>query len=207
MMIKRRLAQQVDHPGGGFWGWLALRLMYIRNKTMNEWILGLLDIQPSDHVLEIGFGAGQWIERAARLASAGFVAGIDHSEAMVKRAAKRNDAAIRAGRVDVRTGDVLALPFEDAAFDKVYAVGLIYYLPEPEKALIEMRRVLKPGGKVVLGVRAREAISQNPVMQVKQINTYSPDELVKLLCAAGFREAWIEADPPDETIIGAVGIK
>ena len=54
------------------------------NIERNRWTVGLLDIQETDHVLELGFGPGLAIEQVARLATKGRVVGIDHSALMVE---------------------------------------------------------------------------------------------------------------------------
>ncbi len=204
--VKNRLTEHIRQPGGGFWGWLAIRLMIPRNRRINEWAVALLDIHPADRVLEIGFGAGLSIKRVARLATDGFVAGIDYSEHMVAQASQRNRTAIRAGRVALRQGDAAALPYADSEFDKAFCVGLIYYLPDPAAALREARRVLKPGGTFVLMSRCQAALKENPVFMAGNNAIYTPDELVALLEQAGFRRAWIAPDAPDPSGVAAVGV-
>ena len=80
-------------------GWLEDGATPIEQKAEPVGGVGLLDVQPQDHILEIGFGPGLAIRELARRATDGFVLGIDHSEVMVRRAAIRNRAAIEQGRV------------------------------------------------------------------------------------------------------------
>src|SRR5262245_52437341 len=82
-----------------------------RNLYDAQWTVSLLNIQPGSRVLEIGFGPGVSTQFAAAKASNGFVAGIDHSETMVQAARQRNAEAIKAGRMELRQGDVASLPF------------------------------------------------------------------------------------------------
>jgi ubiquinone/menaquinone biosynthesis C-methylase UbiE len=88
--------------------------MILVNWRMNRWSVALLNIQPAEHVLEVGFGPGLSIRRAAKAAA--WVAGIDHSPAMLAEATRRNRAAIQAGRVDRQ--ETSALPFDNDRFDK-----------------------------------------------------------------------------------------
>src|SRR5215218_7697944 len=88
-------------------GWeMALRPS---NRSRNRWAVALLDVQPQDHVLEIGFGPGLAIREFARRATDGLVIGVDHSEVMLRHATARNRAAVEQGRVDLRLGSVLDL--------------------------------------------------------------------------------------------------
>jgi ubiquinone/menaquinone biosynthesis C-methylase UbiE len=73
------------------------------NRQRNLWVVSLLDVQPTDRVLEIGFGPGLAIAELARRATRGHIYGIDHSEVMVRQASKRNAAAIRASGSNWRT--------------------------------------------------------------------------------------------------------
>src|SRR2546421_5357703 len=68
------------------------------NRQRSAWAVSLLEVRPTDRVLEIGFGPGVAVAQLVR-AGAGHVSGIDHSEVMLRQAAKRNEAAIRAGQV------------------------------------------------------------------------------------------------------------
>src|SRR5687768_17859149 len=74
------------------------------NRERNVWAVQLLDVQPEDRVLELGFGPGVAIRELAKRADRGLVCGLDHSEVMVSQAIRRNRAAVRAGRVELRLG-------------------------------------------------------------------------------------------------------
>jgi len=87
-------------------------MLALKNRKRNAWAISLLDIQPSDQVLEIGFGPGQAIEEMVKLTPTGFVAGIDMSEVMVSQASKRNAAAVRSGHVFLQQRTEAPLPFE-----------------------------------------------------------------------------------------------
>ncbi len=74
-------------------------------------------------MVEVGFGPGDGVRLAAETASDGFVAGVDYSELMVRKARERNAAAIEAGTVDLRYGRASELPFEADSFDKAFSIN------------------------------------------------------------------------------------
>src|ERR687891_2498384 len=108
------------HRPRGFGGRAAGWVMATRgsNRSRNVWAVGLLDVQPDDRVLEIGFGPGVAIGKIARRATRGQVCGVDHSEVMVRQARRRNAAAVREGRIDLRLGSAEEIPDFGAPFDK-----------------------------------------------------------------------------------------
>src|SRR5207245_9979502 len=70
---------------------------------------------------------------------------------MVEQARARNVKALESGRVDLRHGSVVSLPFEDRIFDKALAINSLQVWPDAVAGLREMRRVLKTGGRIALG--------------------------------------------------------
>ncbi|WP_263432628.1 class I SAM-dependent methyltransferase [Nostoc sp. MS1] len=100
----------------------------------------------------MGFGSGVGIERLSCLASAGYIAGIDNSKEMVEQATVRNREEIEGGRVDLRLGSVESLPFEDNKFDKVLAVNSMQVWTDAVVGLRSVRRVMKEGGTIALGL-------------------------------------------------------
>src|ERR1700761_2285630 len=89
-------AQEPRGAAGRVTAWeMALRPS---NRQRNRWVASLLDVRAADRILEIGCGPGVAIAALTR-AGAGHVYGLDHSGVMLQRAARRNAAAIRAGRV------------------------------------------------------------------------------------------------------------
>lgn len=147
---------------GRFAGWL----MALANNGMNRFTAELMDAQPDDRILEIGFGPGRLIERLAAEATAGLVAGIDPSDVMLAQATSRNRAAIEAGRVRLQEGAISALPFADATFTKVCSVNTIYFWPEPGSDLREVRRVLVPGGRCYLTFRVTHRQGRRPTVRL-----------------------------------------
>jgi SAM-dependent methyltransferase len=149
----------------GFGGRAAGWVMATRgsNRERNIWAVGLLDVQPHDRVLEIGFGPGIAIQEFARRATNGLVVGVDHSEVMVQQARKRNAAAVRAGRVDLRLGSAEALPGFDAPFDKILAVNSLLFWDDPVARLKELHDRLRPGGQIAIVYQPRGPGSTNEV--------------------------------------------
>src|SRR5204862_367510 len=109
------LEDQFAEPHG-LGGLVAGEVMAWRNRGLNGWTLRLLGVRRTSRVLEVGFGPGVGIRMVAALARRGRIAGVDPSALMVKRARWRNRKAIHSGRVDLRRGDVRALPWPDGAF-------------------------------------------------------------------------------------------
>ena len=79
------------------------------------------------------------------------VAGVDPSPEMIAQAQARNAPAVATGRVELRRGAAARLPFESNTFDKAVAVNSRQVWPDAIAGLRELRRVLKPGGRVALG--------------------------------------------------------
>jgi SAM-dependent methyltransferase len=142
------IGRQLGHPSG--WPGRAIgRLMRVANRVPNRLALDALALAPDETVLELGFGPG---EALAAMAQGGCRAihGIDRSAAMVGQAMRRNRAAIAAGWISLRQGDFAALPYPDASFDKVLAVNVVYFWHDAAAVIGEIRRVLRPGGSLVL---------------------------------------------------------
>lgn len=156
-------------------GWLMGRM----NVGLNEWAVSMLDVQPDDRVLEIGYGPGVGIQKIAELALNGFVSGIDPSDVMARQASKRNAASISAGRVGLLEGSVSSLPYGDRSFDKVLSVNNIMLWPELEKSMKEVHRIMKPGGRLVIALNPRWAKESRDVEDMGK-------EIVEHVSGGGF---------------------
>jgi ubiquinone/menaquinone biosynthesis C-methylase UbiE len=178
------IARQSSMPTGLLGRFIA-GIMARETAALNRRAVELLEVQPQDRVLEVGFGHGRTVEQLAALATQGLVAGVDVSETMQEVASRRNRQAISERRVDLRTGDAVALPFEPATFDKALCVHTLYFWAEPDRSLRELRRVMKPPAKLVLGFTPSSSarVGQFPAGIYR---FYSDDEVAALLAEAGF---------------------
>ena len=191
MGLIRKLAEQARRPSG-LLGRVAGWRMSRQNQMANEWTVALLDVQPTDHVLEIGFGPGVGIQKVVALASEGRVSGVDHSELMVKQASKRNAQGIASGRVDLRHGIASSLPYADDTVDKVLSVNVIYFWPDPLSIMKEIRRVMKPGGRVAFHMPDIQEAMSGALTVPGVFYWYTGEEIAELLTRAGFGEPRIE---------------
>jgi SAM-dependent methyltransferase len=152
----KKVVGQFHRPrglGGQAAGWVMGHR--VSNVRRNAWAVELLDVQPADRVLEIGFGPGVAIKELARRATQGLVCGIDHSEVMVRQATRRNAPAVRAGRVDLRLGSVSELPNYAEPFDKILAVNNAMMWDDPATRLRELRGLLRTEGQIAIALQPR----------------------------------------------------
>lgn len=185
------IARQSAHPRG-LLGRILVAVMERETAAANDHALDLLRLVAGERVLEIGFGHGRTLERAATAVGAGFVAGVDVSHTAVAAGARRLAPLIRAGRTELRQADSSRLPYADASFDAALAVHTLYFWDDPTIHLREIRRVLRPGGRFVLGFRRAEdtvLVSNFP----ETVYHFHPTRRVRaLLEESGFTEVEIE---------------
>jgi ubiquinone/menaquinone biosynthesis C-methylase UbiE len=172
------------HPRG-FAGYLGATIMAHSTKDRHAWTLSLLDIHPTDSILEVGFGPGVLLHALASRVPEGLVAGVDASLLMVQQASRRNHTLIERGRVVLREGSALALPFADGTFNLALAANSLHIWPDQLGGIKEMHRVLKAGGMIALIVQPVWAKTDQ---EVKDIGT----DIVTLLTQAGFQEVKME---------------
>lgn len=138
------------------------------------WHMGVLDGYSGGRLLEVGCGAG------TDLAYLGgrfrYVVGVDLAEAGARLAGGAVDHWRVRGATLVADGE--ALPFADEGFDLVYSFGVLHHTDDPARAVREIRRVLRPGGRVVVGLYHRWSL-------------FAAHVLVRYLLTARFRhESW-----------------
>jgi ubiquinone/menaquinone biosynthesis C-methylase UbiE len=163
-------------------------------------LLALASPAVGERVLDIACGTGLVSFDAARkVGSNGHVLGIDISERMVEAAERRARELGLSNCTFRRMGaEDLALP--DAAFDAVFCALGLMYMPEPERALREMYRVLRPGGRVSLAVWGERSkcgwSAMFPIVDAEVASEVCPlffrfgesDALARLCADAGFEE-------------------
>ena len=186
---------QFGHPrgaAGSVAGWVMAHRP--SNRQRNSWVVSLLDVQPTDRVLEIGFGPGRAIaELSRRVGPCGHVHGIDRSEVMLRQASRRNAAAIAAGRVTLTRASVDQLPPSlGGPFDAILAVNSLGFWTAPVERLKDLRRRLMRGGRIVIA-------SQPRCPGATRNTSLDASEITDLLQAAGFtqmRTELLDLDPP-----------
>ena len=120
------IAQQSGNPHG-FLGRIIAFIMSIETRSMNKIGLDLLNLQPNDKALELGFGHGKTISKGSVFLKSGIFSGINISKTMLSVAKKNNKHLIDGGKVELKLAEVENIPFEDDYFDKVISVHTIYF--------------------------------------------------------------------------------
>jgi len=198
--VEAAVRGQFGRPAG-VWGRGAGLLMAHRssNRRRNAWAVSLLDVQPDDRVLEIGFGPGLAISELSRLATRGYVCGIDHSELMLRRAKRLNADGLRRGVVDLRLGSVEDLPALDEPFDKILAVNAMMFWQEPVARLEKLRRLLRSGGLIAVAHQPRGPGASDEAAAAKG------REIESALAQAGFSELRLETLALKPAVVCALG--
>ncbi len=194
LRLERRLTHRTGDARAFFAGaagqWDKLRRELYGDRFMNAAVLALL---PSHWTIaDLGCGTGQI---AAELSPCVHkIIGIDNSSAMLKAAAKRTKGL---KNVELREGELTALPIKDATCDAAILALVLTYIPEPAAALREMRRIIKPGGKAVIIDLLRHD-RDNFRRDMEQVHLgFQLEYINHELTAAGFDSVVVRALPPE----------
>jgi arsenite methyltransferase len=171
-------------------GWLGPimgRLLDRANARLNAQVIDMLDPRPGEHILEIGFGGGVGLALLQARCPGARVAGAEISTTMLAGARRRFHGALAAQTLDLREASALRLPWPDDSFDGVYTINTIYFWSDAMGGLREILRVLRPSGRLILGVEA-QATLQRAGFADKGFLTPSYDDIATWLGRAGFRQ-------------------
>ena len=142
-------AKQLGNPEGAV-GLAVADWLSENNRQANAKTVVLLDVKTGNRVLEIGFGNGRTVPDLIAQAADVYYAGIDISPTMVAEASTFNAALVAAGRATFHLGSAERMPFADHSFDRVFSIGVIHFWTDPAGPLAEVRRVLRPGGSMLM---------------------------------------------------------
>lgn len=155
MNLFKAIGKQMQYPKGLF-GRLLFAWMTPKTIAHARWTADLLEIQPEDKIIEIGFGNGANINLLLQKAIDGSVTGVEISKTAIEMASKKNAKAISEGKVKFYLAQGNAIPSENNVFDKACSVATAYVIEDPGAVFKEMFRVLKPKGKAAITFPVRE---------------------------------------------------
>ena len=144
-------AQPVEELIGSYVRWRSSRLGRITDALERQLLARLLGKVDGKTLLDVGCGDGAMAFELARQGAN--VTALDADPSMI--AAARLRAESEATRVQFVEGNAESLPFDDATFDIVVAVTVLCFVRDAERAVKEIARVLKPGGRLVIGELGR----------------------------------------------------
>jgi ubiquinone/menaquinone biosynthesis C-methylase UbiE len=195
MGLMKYVFEQARKPKGKF-GELFVLSMNRGHDRLTQWGLSHLSIKNKDIILDIGCGGGKTVNRLAAIAAAGKVYGIDYSDASVAAAIRTNKEFISGGHVKILKASVDSLPFLDNMFDIVTAVETCYFWPDIVENLKGIKRVLKPGGTLILineAYRDEKFEKRNAsISRACTFSYYLPSEYKEYFEKAGFSGILIE---------------
>ena len=181
------LVRQVKKPDR-FAGRLFAWLMNGSHASLTDWALAHLEVPEGATALDVGCGGGRTINQLA--AKAAQVYGIDYAAGSVAASRAHNQGLIVEGRVHVAQASVSQLPFAEGTFDLVTAIETQYYWPNVQRDMMEILRVLKPGGRLMVVAEnykgARNDAVLGPVMKLLGSSRLSMDDHRALFQAAGY---------------------
>lgn len=144
--VQSRMVAALDRPRAcpAAFSWVLERPRRICQEVPQ--VLGRIGLYAGERVLEVGCGPGVYtVQAAPRLKPDGQLIAVDLQQEMVERASERvREAGL--DNVEFYVADAHQLPLEDASVDRAFLVGVLPEIPNPQGALSELHRVLRPGG-------------------------------------------------------------
>ena len=191
-MISEFIANQFRKPTG-FFGKIISKLMKKGNSFVYDKLIPALEINPKDHILEIGYGPGIGIDMILQQYDC-FVSGIDFSELMFKEASLRNRNHIENKKAELTYGDFLSSAMIPHQYDKIFCINVIYFWDSLQEPFHKIKNGLKEGGVFCMYMAHRDDLNRLKFTSDDVFNKYTIDEVVHCLQSSGFRDISYEVD-------------
>ncbi len=177
------LARQLGDPTG-FAGRVVGRVLNRGNRSLVVAAVAATECGPAADIADIGFGGGVGLDILLHHEGT-VVHGVEMSETMLTGAKRRFANDIARGRLRLYAGRMESLPLDDSALDAVISTNTVYFVPDLAAALRELARVLRPGGRLVLGIGDPDQMTKMPFTR-HGFRLRPIDELVSTIREAGF---------------------
>jgi ubiquinone/menaquinone biosynthesis C-methylase UbiE len=168
------------------------RWSFYVNATLQA-TLSHLDLHPGDRILDLGCGTGTLLENLLTVAPEAEMFGLDPCAEMLNVARQKLPASI-----DLKLGNATNIPFSRDSFDVLVSTSAFHYFRQPEQAVQEMKRVLKPGGHLIITDwsydywSCRILDSWLRISNPAHFRTYTSSELRLMLQNNGFQQILVE---------------
>ena len=176
--IKELMKTQFVKPEGKAGEFFTLAMNVFNFKLYNA-VYNFVPKQPNARILDVGYGNGDMLKRLDEKLDATFY-GIDISEDMKVLATKANARAVATEKMFLSTGDVEDMPYDDSFFDCVYTINTIYFWKDADKAMDEMVRTLKDGGRFICAFYSKAYFERSEKYQFEGETYYTTGELKAL---------------------------
>lgn len=171
----------------GVLGWVSTRTVFpLTSGTSYQAVADALQLRPEDVVLDVACGSGALLAKHGGHVRR--VAGIDLSDVQIDLARRTLRERIASGTAEVVRGDAGALPWPDETFTAASCVSSFEAFPDPEKVLLEVFRVLRPGGRVVLNIGERVPPGTQTHRVWDTLWVWSEDDVRRMVQDAGFSD-------------------
>ena len=199
LRLQRRLTER-EADGQAFFAGAAGEWDRIRNDLYGTRfdLHAVLPLLPKTYVVaDLGCGAGELATNLAKHVKT--VIGVDNSAEMLKAAKRRANGL---SNLDLRKGDLASLPLQTAEADAALMILALTYVPDPQAALAEMARILKPGGRAVVIDLLRHDRDDFRRQLGQRWPGFEAADLRKTLDSAGLKDASVTPLPPDANAKG-----
>jgi SAM-dependent methyltransferase len=189
---RKRLFRSIAVPRGRV-GRLVAGVIPNFHRPVYPLVAEVLEPRADDDLLEVACGAGDFLAEEA--SHVGRITGLDLSEVQVALARERLADRLAAGTAEIVDGDAAALPFADARFSALACIGSLEFFDQPEQAVHEMQRVLRPGGRAVLTVGWRTDDEKPSGEDAFGLWTWNEADVRRMMAEAGFSDVTISYGP------------
>jgi cyclopropane fatty-acyl-phospholipid synthase-like methyltransferase len=178
-----------------------------RHSALTAWGLEHVKINPDSIILDVGCGGGKTVSTLAQRAVQGKVFGIDYSRHMVEYSKEINRELITQNRVEIKEASVEKTGFPDSFFDLVTAIETHYFWPSLPDAFQEIKRVLKPEGKLLMvNEMVKDGVYEvenAEMIEKAHVRLFRLQEIQGMLEAAGFADVKVftKAESPWNAVL------
>lgn len=183
--FRARLAKQLGHPSG-IHGKAIARGLNMGNRGVVLAAVAASEVRAGQSAADLGFGGGVGLRALLdKVGPSGQVHGVEISSTMLQGVRRRFAGDVARGRLILSPGDLTALPLTDASLDAAITTNTVYFVEDLPRAFAEIARVVRPGGRVVVGIGDPDHM-RTLAFTAHGFRLRPVDEVAGLLEAAGF---------------------